>query len=294
MSMFCSTIIPTVNRATLTRAVCSVLNQKLTDADFEVVVVNDSGHALAPQEWFNSPRVRILETQRRERSVARNTGAAVARGKYLNFLDDDDILLPGALSEFFALARTTNAEWLYGGYETEDNGGSLLRTLRPTVGADALALFVAGEGMPLGACLLDARLFFRAGGYDPLISGVEDRDLERRMAMSSKLAGTRALVARFRVGQAGSTTDWSRIAQDDRWGREKSLLHADAFNLLSRSAQSPFLRGRVTRAYLGSARWNLERGQLATCASRVWSGARMGGSNWLAPRFWRGLRATLQ
>jgi len=44
--MFSSTIIPTVNRATLAKAVCSVLDQSFSNADFEVIVVNDSGQLL--------------------------------------------------------------------------------------------------------------------------------------------------------------------------------------------------------------------------------------------------------
>ena len=38
----------------------------------------------------------VVNTHHSERSVARNTGAALSHGDYLHFLDDDDILLPGA------------------------------------------------------------------------------------------------------------------------------------------------------------------------------------------------------
>jgi glycosyltransferase involved in cell wall biosynthesis len=86
MDAFCSTIIPTINRSTLSRAVYSVLDQAFTGADFEVIVVNDSGQPLPDMDWQHSERVRVITTQRRERSVARNTGAAIARGKYLHFL----------------------------------------------------------------------------------------------------------------------------------------------------------------------------------------------------------------
>ena len=45
--VFSSTIIPTVDRPTLGRAVLSVLDQEFAEADFEVIVVNDSGAPLA-------------------------------------------------------------------------------------------------------------------------------------------------------------------------------------------------------------------------------------------------------
>jgi glycosyltransferase involved in cell wall biosynthesis len=85
--MFCSTVIPTIGRPTLSRAVCSLLDQAFTADDFEVIVVNDSGRPLPEMDWQHSAQVRVIDTNRRERSVARNTGAAIAGGRYLHFLD---------------------------------------------------------------------------------------------------------------------------------------------------------------------------------------------------------------
>src|SRR5688572_30916233 len=107
--MFSSTIIPTVGRDTLARAVHSVLSQSSEKCDFEVIVVNDSGKPLPQQEWQSSTRVQVINTNRRERSVARNTGAALARGKYLHFLDDDDWLFPDALCHFWQLWQNQEA-----------------------------------------------------------------------------------------------------------------------------------------------------------------------------------------
>src|SRR4030067_3850837 len=104
--MFCSTVIPAIGRPTLSRAVHSVLDQSFTADDFEVIVVNDSGAPLAEADWQNSERVRTMHTNRRERGVARNTGAAIAKGGYLHFLDDDDVLLPGALQAFWEFDQT--------------------------------------------------------------------------------------------------------------------------------------------------------------------------------------------
>ena len=77
-SMFWSTIIPTIGRPTLARAVNTVLAQGFSMADFEIIVVNDAGKPLPPAEWQQAPNVKVVNTERRERSVARNTGAAIA------------------------------------------------------------------------------------------------------------------------------------------------------------------------------------------------------------------------
>ena len=49
--MFSSTIIATIARPTLSRAVCSVLDQILDTDDFEVIVVNDTGQPLPEENW---------------------------------------------------------------------------------------------------------------------------------------------------------------------------------------------------------------------------------------------------
>jgi glycosyltransferase involved in cell wall biosynthesis len=86
---------------------------------FEVLVVDDGSTkpvALAYLAW--------LETEFRDRGwqlirqanlypgAARNNAARHARGEYLVFMDDDNLLKPDAISRFVAVARTTGADIL--------------------------------------------------------------------------------------------------------------------------------------------------------------------------------------
>ena len=152
--VFCSTIIPTINRPTLTRAVNSVLDQNFSAADFEVIVVNDSGQPLPEADWQHRAGVCIINTQRRERSVARNTGAAIAKGKYLHFLDDDDCLLPGALEVFWELDQVSDDVWLYGSYQTVDNDGKIIDEFHPGLTGNIFAFLMAGESIPFQLSLI--------------------------------------------------------------------------------------------------------------------------------------------
>ncbi len=290
-AMFCSTIIPTVNRPTLSRAVCSVLSQHLSGGEFEVIIVNDSGVQLPDMEWQRSPRVRVTGTHRRERSVARNTGAGIARGKYLHFLDDDDVLLPGALEAFWRVSKTTKADWLYAYWQTADNAGTLVDEFRPGLDGNIFALLVAGEGIPLQSSLVRADAFFEAGGFDSssVILGVEDRDLGRRLALSGAIACVPHVAAQIRIGEGGSTTCWSTLAESDRRAREKALGEREAFQRLRASATSSYWQGRVCRALFGSMVWNARRLNLLTATQRIMPGLLMS-SSMLSPDFWRGVR----
>jgi glycosyltransferase involved in cell wall biosynthesis len=287
--MFCSTVIPTIGRSTLSQAVCSVLNQAFTADDFEVIVVNDSGQPLPQLDWQHSEQVRVVDTNRRERSVARNTGAAIARGRYLHFLDDDDLLLPGALDAFWRLDQSSDAAWLCGSYQSVDNDGNLIHEFHPDVGGNIFSLLVAGEAIPFQASLLQAEQFFAVGAYDPQITGVEDRDLGRRMALRCTVAKTPAVVARIRVGEEGSSTNWSTLAEGDRWGREKALREQGALARLWASAKSSYFHGRVSRALFASMVWNLRAKNMFTAASRATLGVAFAGWYAFSPGFWRGM-----
>jgi glycosyltransferase involved in cell wall biosynthesis len=288
--MFCSTIIATIGRPTLARAVESVLEQAFTAGDFEVVVVNDSGQPLVPQDWHSSDRVRIVETSRRERSIARNTGAAVATGRYLHFLDDDDWLAPGALHTLWSVAQPSTATWIYGGSQLVDRRGHPILELRHGVSGNCLVQAIAGEWIPLQASIIDASAFFAAGGFNPLISGPEDIDLLRRLCLQGTLAGTPNVVARISWGAESSTTDHERHPAQSRWARERILNQPGVLARMRASAGSSYWQGRILRAYLTSLAWNVRRRRLLVAASRAacgLAGLALAGRRALSPAFWR-------
>lgn len=294
MEIFCSTIIPTIGRNTLSRAICSVLDQDFSDAGVEIIVVNDSGKPLPEADWQHSNQVRIIDTNHRERSVARNTGAAIAHGRYLHFLDDDDILLSGALKAFWTKAQECDAAWLLGGWRTVDNDANLVDEFNPPLQGNIFALLVSGEGLPFQASLIRTKEFFKAGAFDPTIIGVEDRDLGRRISLVGDINYIPFVVAEIRIGQQGSTTNWGILAEDDRWGREKALSTQNAYKNLHVSANSNYWRGRVTRAYFASTLWNFMHKNWLVSFSRLLAGVTFTGTSILFKDYWKGLRTKIK
>jgi glycosyltransferase involved in cell wall biosynthesis len=271
--------------------VSSVLDQVFTADDFEVIVVNDSGHPLPEADWQNSKQVRVINTQRRERCVARNTGAAIANGKYLHFLDDDDWILPGALQSFWELAqREGDAGWLYGSSQLVNRKGEALIQLHHHMSDNCFIQVMAGEWIPLQSSCIKAETFFTIGGFLPLLRATQDVDLSRRIALHYEMANTSNIVACIEMGIKGSTTDYKHASIYSRWAREKILNEPGVFARMRGSAYTATWRGRMMRIYFTSALWNLQhhRGFIAT--SRILFGLMsliLAGHRVFSPYFWR-------
>lgn len=299
MTFLISTIIPTVGRATLSHAVQSVIDQQLSGEEVEIIVVNDSGQPLPKMSWMETPNLQIIETNHRERSVARNAGAAIARGKYLHFLDDDDWLLPNAFDHFWKLICQTKAAMYYGGYRFVDSNGNTLQECYPDEAGNCFIRFMSGEWQPLQASLFDAQIFHSIGGFrdlESLLGGDEDVDLTRRISLKYDIAGVQALVAVIRIARKESTTNYSNLQEQSRQSREMILSMPGVFERLSDSARkrhiaSDYWHGRIAWIYLSSAAWNIQRRNIFTAFSRLsYFGYVLVRSFkfWFSPKFWRG------
>ncbi|MDI6788821.1 MAG: glycosyltransferase, partial [Planctomycetota bacterium] len=92
-----SVIIPTYNSDKyLAEAIESALDQ--TYKNLEIIVVDD-GSTDNTRELVKQyeSKIHYIYQENQERSAARNTGIKYSRGKYLQFLDADDIILPEKL-----------------------------------------------------------------------------------------------------------------------------------------------------------------------------------------------------
>lgn len=267
---FCSTIIATIGRPSLSRTVESVLQQSISAESFEILVVNDSGQPLPAADWQRSNTVQILSTHQRERSIARNTGAAIAKGKYLHFLDDDDWLAPGAYQSLFQLSQTGNAKWLYGVTQLVDRQHNPSIQLKHKLHGNCFIQAMSGEWIPLQSSLIERSTFMRIGGFNPLLTGPEDIDLLRRILLEEDVAETPNLVAYVIMGGTGSTTDYNQHPQASRWAREMLLDSSNVHHRMRSSAINAFWRGRMLRVYLTSAVWNLGHRRFFSAVSRLW------------------------
>jgi glycosyltransferase involved in cell wall biosynthesis len=277
-----------------------VLDQSISKDDFEVIVVNDSGRDLSNVEWREMGTVRIINTQRRERNFARNTGAAIAKGDYLCFLDDDDWLLPGALNHLWTLScQEKDAAWLCGGIQVVDELGTILGEVNSGLKGNCFAQIMGGAWAPIQASLIKTKAFFEVGGFTPSICGTEDLDLSRRVAYLGDFASTPYPVACLYRGKTWDTsTDYLRAAEDTKRSRDVVLNEEGTFRRLlssvSTSDNPKYWNGRILRVYLSTVNFNLNHRQLFSAVSRgIYSLAWIILAGWgiFSQEFWRGVKA---
>ncbi|MBX2942956.1 MAG: glycosyltransferase [Cyclobacteriaceae bacterium] len=126
---FFSVVIPTYNRAQFIRkTIDSVLAQ--TYLDFEIIVVDD-GSTDNTEDVIRSiqnDKIRYYKKENAERGAARNFGADLANGKFINFLDSDDVLYNNHLEVAFGfLLKNDETVIFHLGYDVKDEEGDILR-----------------------------------------------------------------------------------------------------------------------------------------------------------------------
>lgn len=110
-----SVIIPMYNsQRYIQSCVMSVLNQ--TFRDFEVICVDDCSTddtvKIVTELAKKDPRVKLVRHMKNSGAASqpRNTGIRMSRGKYIGFLDSDDMYTPTALAELVAEGEKWNAD----------------------------------------------------------------------------------------------------------------------------------------------------------------------------------------
>jgi glycosyltransferase involved in cell wall biosynthesis len=179
-----SVIIPTYNRGWIIKeAIDSVMAQNYRD--FELIIVDD-GSTDNTSDILNSYHGDILVFRQENRGVsaARNRGIVEASGRFIAFLDSDDLWLPQKLFrqvEFFnknpdAEICQTEETWIRNGVRVNPK-----RKHKKPCGMifePSLALCLISPS----AVMIRRSLFEKVGGFDETLPACEDYDLWLRIS----------------------------------------------------------------------------------------------------------------
>lgn len=172
-------VIPTFDRRTLVReAIASCRSQGLGPA-LEILVVDDGSSDGTCDELAGAPDVTLLALEKnRGRNVARNAGLRAARGRWVKFLDSDDVLLPETLDVELRAGDAAGADIVLSGHREEHtlpSGELATKEMRvvPPVLEPRIDALLAGRAVPTSAALY-RRAALAGVSWDESIDKLDD------------------------------------------------------------------------------------------------------------------------
>lgn len=116
----------------ITACLDSIYAQDIQEADFEVICINDcspdcSREIVREYQRKHQNLLLIDHTENRGLSAARNTGIAHATGKYIWFVDSDDMLLPNVGKQLCDNAIANDLDVLLFNYQDTDEVGTIIK-----------------------------------------------------------------------------------------------------------------------------------------------------------------------
>ncbi len=169
-----SIVIPTLDQGVLLiEAIASV--ERNAPPNCELIIINDGSsqpRALEILRILKDIGYFVLDQANAGLSGARNNGIAIASGRYILPLDDDNRILAGFLDEAIkVLDSAPEVGVVYG--DRRDFGLRRVRQRIPEFDLDAML-----EGNYIDACaVFRKRVWADCGGYDPAASPVEDWEM---------------------------------------------------------------------------------------------------------------------
>ena len=183
-----SVVIPTYNAAPyIADTLDSVFAQ--TFRNFEVIVVNDGSPDTAALEQALQPylsRIRYLKQENRGPSAARNRAIRQGRGKYVAFLDSDDLWLPMHLGrQLESLARGPDLGLVYAnGVHFEENVplGTAFASVPQSEQVTLESLLAEQCTINTSSVVASREAMLRVGLFDENMNRCEDFDLWLRLS----------------------------------------------------------------------------------------------------------------
>lgn len=201
-----SVIIPTYNRKQLVvEAVNSALTQE--PENYEIIVVDD-GSTDGTIELLESLKlpINIIKKQNGGVSSARNAGIKQAKGRYIAFLDSDDLWLPGILNSQYNFLQSHPAIPLVYTDQHINVQGKLLDTSRfsaktythETMSKFDLPGFVQDTPIHISSVMVRKSIFDEIGYFNESLHIHEDTDMWNRISEKYQLGYISQPLAVFR------------------------------------------------------------------------------------------------
>jgi len=191
--------------------------QSQTFRDFEVVVVDDGStdRTAAIVDAFGPPVQRVHQRNGGV-SRARNAGIGSARGRFIAFLDADDLWDPFKLEAQVTLLKArTELGFCYTGVRHIDGEGRV-SSVKPA--RDHLdlcrTLLLESSVIAISSVVVRRELVEQSGGFDPDFSQCADWDFWIRMSRLAQYAAVTAPLVGYRTAPGNMSSNVSLLERD--------------------------------------------------------------------------------
>jgi glycosyltransferase involved in cell wall biosynthesis len=203
-----SVIIATHNRAKLLEeALQSVYGQECSGDRFEmsVIVVDDGSSDSTPQAISKHQGIQYIRfAKNRGPSAARNAGIKVSKGKYIAFLDDDDLWLPRKLvTQIAILEDNPTIGVVYGQQRVIGERGSYIWPETAPSG-NVFQEFLTGDKISINTLLVRRDAFEKSGYFDETLRIQEHYEMCLRLAFYVPFVFMRGEMAIQRISRDGN------------------------------------------------------------------------------------------
>ena len=188
-----SVVITTYNRSNyLIKSLESVINK--TYKNIEILVIDDGSTDNTSEimeniqkKFCDTVEIKYIRLEKNQGvSKARNVGILNAKGKYIKFLDDDDILYPWAIEKLYMFAEEKELDLVYSNLFIYKSSEGILKYIRfssPPQKPLDLLFFLEYSPITISSSISKKNAIINAGLFDEKLLLAEDWDLWYRMLL---------------------------------------------------------------------------------------------------------------
>jgi glycosyltransferase involved in cell wall biosynthesis len=246
----------------LNEALRSIAQQTYPASSIEILIIDDRSDEGCIAQYRLPPHAQLIVNERREAcaAISRNRALRAARGRYVAFLDQDDLWLPEKLAIQVAALEAAPEAILHSTHYTRvgDDLRPLARQYAPALmERDPLKPLLRRNWVCYSAVMMRREALDKLGGFDESIRGAADWDMWLRAAAAGRCIGD----ARSQVLYRQHEQQWSRDQVFIARGAAAVTGKAALWLAERRPALVPLARRRHARWLRELARAQLAAGQ---------------------------------